>query len=405
MKKYLHVMAVLSLVSTQVFAQGTAVDAEVDAELNQMYGTRQAPQAGGPTSATVAPKGQVQGGQPIYILNQATPTAQSTAVQKQPTTVIEATPLTKSRADQIREARQQVEAETETKIVEKLEQSRMEDEKRRADVLFGEKFNNMNQPAQQPAAQPTPVAPVPVVVAPAPVAPVAPVAETPKEDTREVVREELKAQLDAEKAAKPEPTNQKYFTALAGVGEYPDVSNVRGNYLLGAAFGNKYDNSYAVEGGFTYSNYSVDKLDGYPVPVQDQYGNLTYAPPVVDVIQYSASVAVKYYLLDTMVKPIVGGLAQYSYRTFSWSDTQYSAGYNAPKGSASSQAIDLGIITGADFEFSPKFTIGADFRYLFNVSSRVTTDRNSAFLSSNSYGTPIEKLQYWNMSLAARVNF
>lgn len=408
MKKYVYMTAILSLVTSQVFAQASAVDSEVDAEIDQMYGTRQAPQAGGSTGAvTTAPQGQVQGGQPIYILNQAP--QQAAPVQKQPTTFIEASPLNKSRAEQIREARQQVEAETESKIVEKLETSRIEDEKRRANVLFGEKFDSLNQ-TQHPAAA-AQVAPAPVVapiVVAAPVAPAAPV--EPKEDTREVVREEIRAAFDAEKeaaAAVPmEPIAKKYFTATAGVGEYPDVQNVRGNYILGAAFGTRYDDTYAVEGGFAFSNYTVDKLDGYqPMYYDSASGQYFYAPPEVDVQQYGVSLAIKYYLLGGMVKPIVGGLAQYSYRTFTWADNYYSAGYSTTNGSASSQAIDLGILTGADIELSDKFTLGVDFRYMFNMNSRINTDRKSQFLATPSYGTPIEKLQYYNLSLAARVSF
>src|SRR5690606_2509930 len=69
-------------------------------------------------------------------------------VQTQPTTVIQANPLTESRADKLRRQRQNLELETELKIVEQLESSRMEDEKQRAGVLFGNKFNELeNRPA------------------------------------------------------------------------------------------------------------------------------------------------------------------------------------------------------------------------------------------------------------------
>ncbi len=416
MKKHVLLTAVLSLMAAPSFAaRSQAVDSEVDAEIDQMYINRGAPSS--VSAGTIAPQGATAG-QPIYIVNQATPSStaqasnqtsslglgQGSLVQKQPTTYIEASPLKKSRADQIREARQQVEADTETKIVEKLEVSRMEDEKRRADVLFGEKFNQMGQVQQPeqpaviiaplaPVAAPVAVTPVPVVVAPTQVAAVSPA------DTRDVVREEVRTALDAEKKAIIAPTSQKYFSALAGIGEYPDVQNVRGNYILGASFGTKFEDAYAVEGSFMYSNFTVAKVDGASYFYQNQY-----APTLVDVQQYGVSMAVKYYLLNGMVRPILGGAAQYSYRTFSWSAENY-GGYSSQGGSdANSQAIDLGIVTGADFEFSPRFTLGADFRYMFNLSSRVSQG-NGGFLNTQAYGTPIEKLQYWNLSLAARVSF
>ena len=417
MKKRVLLTAVLSLMAAPGFAaRSQAVDSEVDAEIDQMYNSRAAPSS--TSTGTIAPQGSSQG-QPIYILNQATPTsnaqasnqalAQQSQVQKQPTTYIEASPLKKSRADQIREARQQVEADTESKIVEKLEVSRMEDEKHRADVLFGEKFNQIGQAQAQQQDQTVVVAPTPApvpVAAPAPVAVIAPAQPAPvqtaavnAEDTRDVVREEVRTALDADKKAVVAPTTQKYFSALAGVGEYPDVQNVRGNYILGASFGTKFEDAYAVEGSFIYSNYTVAKVDG----ASYFYGN-QYAPTLVDVQQYGMAVAVKYYLLNGMVRPILGGAAQYSYRTFAWSAENYGGQSQQGGSDANSQAIDLGIVTGADFEFSPRFTLGADFRYMFNLSSRVSQS-NGGFLDSQAYGTPIEKLQYWNFSLAARVSF
>jgi hypothetical protein len=383
MKKYVLITAVLSLVATQVIAQNTSVDAEVDAELDQMYGS----QAPGGAQPIQVQQGQPQGnqGQPIYIMNQP---VQSQPVQKQPTTYIEASPLNKSRADQMRENRQQVEAETETKIVEKLEQSRIEDEKKRANVLFGDKLDNMNQP-QQPVQQ---AAPVSVVMPAAPA--------EPQEDTREVIREELQMALAAEAEKTPMvPETQKYFSAIAGVGDYPDVANVQGNYLLGVSFGNKYNNVYAVEGSFIASNYSVAQM-------YYGYGSMQYCPPfsacynipTVEVQQYSAAIAVKYFLMDSMVRPVVGGLAQFSYRTF----TPDSGYYYSDSSVATSHAIDLGVITGADIEFSPTFALGLDFKYMFNLSSRVTVNGQHQWFTNPS---AIEKLQYYTLSLAARVNF
>ena len=414
MKKHVLLTAVLSMMVAPSFAaRSQAVDSEVDAEIDQMYSNRGAPAS--PSAGTMIPQGAVQS-QPIYIMNQATPSSTAQAynqnasqeliqplqVQKQPTTYIEASPLKKSRADQIREARQQVEADTESKIVEKLEVSRIEDEKRRADVLFGEKFNQMGQTQAilqpEPAVMIAPVPVAPVAVTPVPVAPVQTAAVNP-EDTRDVVREEIRTALDAEKKALVAPTSQKYFSGLAGVGEYPDVQNVRGNYILGASFGTKFEDAYAVEGTFLYSNFTVEKVDGASYFYQNQY-----MPTLVDVQQYGFAMAVKYYLLNGMVRPILGGAAQYSYRTFSWSAENY-GGYSTQGGNdANSSAIDLGIVTGADFELSPRFTLGADFRYMFNLSSRVSQG-NGGFLNSPAYGTPIEKLQYWNLSLAARVSF
>lgn len=407
-------VAVLSLFASYAMAQSPTFDSEIDSEIDQLSSTRgnQGPQVatGTPAAASISPNGSVNGGQPIYILNQATPTSNSqvasSQVQKQPQVDILAAPLQKSRAEAIRDARQQAEIETENKIVEKLEVSRMEDEKRRASVLFGEPFNqlsqqqtnniqaqNVNMNAQQ-AAQP-----VAAVVAPTAVQ------QVEGDNTRDIIREELRAALTAEQDAPAAPVEQRYFGAVIGMGDYPDVRNVKGNYVLGATFGTQYDDTYAVEGSFLYGDYNVE-----PVGVggtYDMYGQ--YIPAKVDVKQYSGQIAMKYLFMTGMVKPVLGGLVQYSYRTYNWSQnnaSQYGSMVVGNNQEATSHAVDVGIVTGADIQFTKKMSLGLDFRYMYNLNSRINANNNASFLTGSSqYGTPLEKLQYYTMSLTGRVNF
>lgn len=402
MKKYFYILAALSMAPAYLLAQG--LEGDVDAELDQMYAGAEAAPAAPAPSAKISNSAPVSG-QPIYILNQATPTStaqlQQQQIQKQPTTVIEASPLSDSRAEQIRRARQDAELQTEQRIVEKLETSRMDDEKKRASVLFGDKFNQMNnnevpsQNVQQTlVAQPVQVQKI----------------EEPKENTRDIIREELAAAMKAEQDAAIEPIETKYVGAVLGIGDYPDVRNVRGNYALGVSFGSKFDN-FVVEGSFLYSNYTVDNPTngnsygyntGYPYPYGS--GGGLSVPPSVDVNQYTGSLAAKVQLFSGIVKPVVGGLVAYSYRNFAWSNGNYGYRYqNNYSASANSHAIDFGALVGADLEFSPKYSLGLDFRYMFNLSSRVNAD--NSWMSGPQYGTPIEKLQYYVMSLVGRVNF
>jgi len=409
MTKYFYILAALSLAPNLGLAQGANFDAEVDQELDQMYANRQ----GGGAVANPAPtNGSIagstgNGSQPIYILNQATPTSTANAqtqtqqVQKQPVAVIESTPLVESRAEGMRKSRQDAEVHTEQKIVEKLEASRLEDEKRRADVLFGSKFDqmqgastqiraensNVNVNTQQQATQ----APVAVV--------------EPKENLRDVVRSEIQSAMKLDQDS--DLVETRYFSAMAGIGDYPDVKNVRGNYSLGLAFGTKYD-ALILEGSFTLSNYTVQKVDCCAT---------SYYPTLIDTNQYQAAIAAKYQFLSGMVRPVVGGLVSYSYRKYDWTNNNnyYSgypyAGYNAynmygsnyDNGTSSdSHAIDLGVTAGVDLEMSKKFALGFEYRYMFNLSSRVD---NMSIVTGPQYGTPLEKLSYYTLSLAARVKF
>lgn len=402
MKKYFYILAALSIAPTYALAQ--SIESDVDAELDQMYSSQQQAAPAQPQAQAGIANTAPVSGQPIYILNQATPTSnaqlQQAQIQKQPTTVIEASPLTESRAEQIRRSRQDAELQTEQRIVEKLEQSRMEDEKKRAGILFGDKFNQLDQQQQQPVQQPVYAQPV-QQVQPVQVQQV----EEPKENTRDIIREELAAAMKVEEEAAVAPIETKYVAGILGIGDYPDTRQVKGNYALGVAFGTKYDN-FVIEGSFLYSNYTVEGqgyysggyTSGYGYPYGTSGG--VYVPDSIDVQQYSGSLAAKVQLFSGIIKPVFGGVVSYSYRGFSWDNKSYGY-YNDTK--ANSHAIDVGAILGADLEFSPKYSLGLDFRYMWNLSSRVNAE--NTWMSGPQYGTPIEKLQYYVMSLVGRVNF
>ena len=369
------VLLALSMSATSnVYAQDQGISVEVDNEIDQMY------------RAPAPRKSPQQSSGNVVTQTFVVPQQSQQAVQTQPTTLIEASPLTDSRADMIRKNRQEEEMRTESRIVEKLEQSRMEDEKKRASALFGDKFDSMHTTA------PTAVqAPPPVVVTPVYIEPKQHI--QPKEElSREAVREEVRAALKDDDTAVTSVYESSYFAGLAGIGEYPDVNNVKGNYALGAAFGNRYD-YFLVEGAFLMSNYSVDMKNTIGV-LPGAYRTDNY-----DVNQYQGIIAAKYQLLGGIVRPVLGGLISYSYRQFSLTNGSTSGSQDT----GNSHAIDLGINTGVDLELNPKFSIGLDIKYMFNLSSRV----NSSYANSTytRIGTPIEKLQYYIMGIAARVNF
>ena len=68
-----------------------------------------------------------------------------TSVQEQPLTIVESSPLREARGDQMRKARLSVESQTETKIVEKLESARIDDEKARQERVLAAPFGASRQ--------------------------------------------------------------------------------------------------------------------------------------------------------------------------------------------------------------------------------------------------------------------
>ncbi|MFZ3229374.1 MAG: hypothetical protein WA160_04155 [Pseudobdellovibrio sp.] len=386
MKKFSALVITFGLcASVLAQVQSQNIDMDVDSEIDQLY------QA--PVKKVAKPVGSTVFTQTVMMPQQQSQVQSQQQVQKQPTTLIEASPLSDSKADTIRKNRQDEEMKTETRIVEKLEQSRMEDEKKRAAVLFGDKFDNLqNSSAAQSAVQ---VAPAPMPIQPVYIEQkkeAAPeVVIEPRETlSRDAVREEVRAALEDDSKAIITPVETRYFSGYAGIGEYPDVKNVKGNYSLGAAFGTRFD-YFMVEGAFIMSNYGVDvnnyaSVNGYRV---DSY----------DVNQYQGSLAAKYQMLGGFVRPVLGGVIAYSYRKYALTNNYV----NSSQDTGSSNAIDLGIIAGVDLEFNSKVSIGFDFKYMFNMSSRITSNYSN---SSYGYiGTPLEKLQYYTSGIVARVNF
>lgn len=380
MKKYFYVLAALSLLATNANAQSP--ESDVDAELDALYESTQKEVA----PAKAKAKASSLESEPIVIMNKANPAQSTTKVQspqavqaqKQPTTVIEATPIAESRAEKIRRNRQDVELLTEQKIVEKLEQSRMEDEKKRADVLFGDKLE--------------------------------PIGKTQPEKTREIVREEVAAAFKDEELLSSTLDSQ-YVAGILGIGDYPDTKQIAGNYAMGVAFGSKFDN-FILEGTFLYSNYTVGGQGYYSGVVSTAYGygygyvnpyanNGVYVPDSIDVQQYAGSLAAKVQLFDGMIKPVFGGLVSYSYRNYSWNNNTYYGYVNDNK--ANSSAVDVGAVIGADLDLSSKYSLGLDYRYMWNLSSKV--NGGNTWMSGPQYGTQLEKLQYYVMSLVGRVNF
>lgn len=341
------------------------------------------------TVVEVEPAPVVDSRQPIYILNN-----QRQAVQEQPTTVVEAAPLAESRAEALRKRRQGLEVNTEQKIVEKLEEARMEDEKARAERLFGSGFSSG---ATQAAPVAPVVEPIPVVVTPpAQIQAVAPTVSD-REEEKVDVRAEIKAAMDELNERETTKDKQSYFIGgVVGLSEYPDAANVKGNVATGITLGMVTEDRIVVEGSFLYSDYEVEDYSTYY--------------PWKDLTQYNFSAAVKYQLLPGKLRPFAGGVVGYTYRkaTDRYGNQGYGYGfaYN-PAGTdneGTSNAFDLGAVAGLDLQLTDTFALGGEFRYMTNVSYRRDESypmRQAALLGQQ----PIEEMDYYTITLGGKFTF
>lgn len=377
-----------------VHAQGSVsteqLNMEVDAELNKV-GVTQPAQKSVVTQAIVV--------QPA--------TVQAVEIQKQPVTLIESTPLSASNADGIRKNRQEEELRTETRIVEKLEKSRLEDEKRRASVLFGDKFDALdNQSAHSGSAViTTTVAPAPVQVQAAPavvvaepivapssnVQPKAIVIEKEPSLTREDINQEVRAALDADKEESMLGNfmETKYVAGVAGLSMYPDANLIKPKYSLGVAFGTNY-NGLLVEAGYMYSKATMDAayVSKYN-PWQTYYANF-------GMNQHQGYIMAKYQFMNGAIRPSAGGVLSYSYRSYVSETWTTDGGPGTEFGK--SHAFDLGLAAGVDFLATQSMSLGADFRYMFNLTNSLSGD------TAPGYKSP-ESLSYFLLGAVARFNF
>ncbi len=328
----------------------------------------------------------------VVILNsqgQVVQPQQTQQVVQQPITYVEASPLTESRAEQMRKARQGAEVETEQKIVEKLEASRLEDERARAERLFG---NRLDPLAREPAPQPQPV------YTPPPAPPVVEIPAGPEAEKSNTVNIEKVEIIHPTPQPPPEKSGlaNLYIGATAGMTEYTEVDNVQSNHTLGVSVGTDLENRVSFEALFNYSNYYVEEYWRFPV--------------FKELDQYEIGGAVKYRFLQGMVQPFVGGQATYVYRKYS--DRIYAAGgfydpyyYRGDETEVTTSAFNVGLMVGLDVLVSSNFSIGADFRYSMNVMSKNDSDLFRSEYLAPVNTTPIEELSTTAILLNGKLRF
>ena len=394
-------MKVISIIS--FLLAGVVAQAQQTADINSIPGDLQPD----PNVVEVEAPQYVQPSAGVVILNSQTSSGKTSArankVLQQPTTYVQASPIVESRAEQMRKQRQQVEINTEQKIVEKLEQSRIEDEKERAARLFGDKWTKPQEPAQQQPQYQQPIygqQQQPAVVAPA-VVNVDEEEDSVKREELEDMKSEIigavresqqeKAKLDLE-AYKNKDKKKAYVGAILGAGEYR-ADNVESNGAVGVAIGSYVDDHLAIEGSFLYSNFTLDefwKRDFYK-----------------EIDQYDFSVGAKYSVLPGRIKPYVGGTISYIYRNYTDRTDEY-YGYEdfGEDEEITSHAVNAALGFGLDFFVSPSFSLGFDYRYSVNVFNNSDSDflRRSDFREPSNT-EPLEEVGFSVFAFTSKIAF
>jgi hypothetical protein len=350
------------LSSTLCFGQNTAIATEAKKEV-------------------AAESSASAGGDVVIVTQQA-----AAPVVAQPTTVVTAAPLTSSRADDMRKQRERMEVENEQKIVEKLEQSRMEDEQKRLNNLF----NTNQQQQQEHKVEAVPVVVAPVVTAPVQVAPVQTAPVKSEEELKSEIASQVRADLEdakrAEEARKPKP--RWYFGGVLSTLDYPDAVNVGSDFGAGVSVTWLNSERLGIEFSAVFSQATIDE---------------TYSL-YKEVNQQNWSMASKYFFFDRAFTPVVGGIVSYTHREY---QDMYQWGYNAVQGiggDASTDALDVGLLIGMQFTANKNLSFGIDYLWLTNIETRYSDPRafNRAIYQGRNDGyRPLEEIDYQfiNMSM------
>ncbi len=360
--------------------------------------------------------------QGVVILNSNTNTNVNKAdsVLQQPPTYVEASPLTDSRAEQLRKARQAAEVNTEQKIVEKLEVSRLKDERDRANRLFGDRWQKPEGHQSHHGQHPQ----VPVYgkyEQPVQTVEVVRVEdddrrkhrghdkedlESVKEEIIEAVKEVQSEKMTLEQV-KPQhkPKPKWYMGGVLGISEY-SADNVEGNGAAGFSVGTMTTHGVIVEGTFLYSNYYLDQWWTYDF--------------FKEIDQYGYGLSVKYSPFIGNFRPYGGGHVAYTYRKYTDRTYDYCCGtsnrqdprrqsgsYRYPTDEeVTSNSVDFGFLIGMDFIIGDAFVVGAEYKYSMNMFNKSDSDFiNRGDLRAPGNAEPLEEVDYSVFGLTGKFLF
>ncbi len=301
--------------------------------------------------ATDTQKAVEQAQKAIEIVQSQVVQEQETTIT-QPETVVVAQPLSSSTADQMRKSREEAELLTEQRIAERLEQSRLEDEKRRVEAIFGGGLNTVEK--KESAKSEEKKAPqVIVVTSPAEVAHPVHVEETKVapsatiEEVKEAVRTELKASIPEKEVKK----SRMYMAGQLGMMDYQSA-DVDTKSSIGISIGSLSESNFSFEVDFLYSNHYVN--DTYWV-----YREMD---------QYNLGLTARYNLAIGKIRPNVGFALSYTVRDYS-APRDYADGYSYDFiGSMKSNAFDAGLVTGVSVAVTDDMELGLEYKYMSNLS-------------------------------------
>ena len=289
---------------------------------------------------------------------------ESAHISQQPVVRVFGAPVSTSYAVELKKSRHEAETQTEQKIVEKLESSRLRDEQERLKKLFNGGIVASNT------------------------------STTPKTSSQTVIVEDGKAVDNSEVYAEvvspvQEKSEDSIYVGIHG-GQASNLTrslkNVNSYGSFGVSFGSYDDSGLILESSFFYSKHEINKN------YTDRYKNNTnnyLGSHLTDVHQLAGSLSLKYTPFSSRFKPYAGVAISYNYWIYSANvDSAYACNgvnFRYCSNQVKADSIDLGANFGVDFKLNPKASIG--FNMLVNILNLYNNrpDRKHDYRYDNRY--------------------
>ena len=171
------------------------------------------------------------------------------------------------------------------------------------------------------------------------------------------------------------------------------IDNGMGTSALIGVFSN--DSNLSAEFGLNYNQYNLgffqNPIGYHTVPSYfNQYNHLE---------EYSGSISAKYSLFDRAIKPTIGLISAFRYRTY-FSNPHYNSNF------VSLMGIDVGFSAGLEFHIGSSFSIGTDIRYMRNLHYMANDFATNHYLGRSYLGfNNNEHLDYILFGFATRLLF
>ncbi len=263
-------------------------------------------------------------------------------------------------------------------------------------------------PAQQPAAEAkkryvinTMTTPVPTAATTTETVPsvaAAPAQELTLDEDKSIAAEVQAAEVQQTVTRVERSTysnNNFYIGGSFGFGAYPEANNIQSGGAVNLSFGYIISNALMLELGAGYGQYKMDTPNFTILNRRDEY----------DINQYSANLAAKYRLLDGPIVPNLGLLVSYTQRQLTLKNPYNATSSGQTADAGTTNATDAGLTAGLEYEVSEAFALGVDVRYMFNVANSAGDSGGTIVNGNFTNNTAVEKLQYYNAGITARVNF